>query len=505
VPSPPWKPGKPTTLIPLGNIDLATQWLPYARKMLRDLALQGDYRRKTVTPVPGVTISIETLGGIPRIIINAGGEFWWWTRFTGFLPPEEGGGRTTQIVAADVPGKIGAPDGPANLAGLYKYKQVFRGDRWLLRSPTITKTKGAVRLAIYEGHDDMNIHFFPVRLGTIMDNDRPQQPEFFFQLDLHIPPSTPVIGDFRLAGDAFSFLYGQEWAVLYGQIGGPTATGGTLVRGRYPTPDDPTDFLEEVTDIDLSTSSLPALPGPNPGAGTPLSGAPGIGFGYDQGNGSFDPLFPPDPDEPKDRDFYFLSLRSVDGVPAPSGQAAVMYRRGIEAPGINKMLTSWLLEEPIPVGSAAGVTRANVYEYQGKVFVIFGRFVEVNPGQNPPDRDWYFDQYVIDKVSGELLHTQLDCGVRMWAETTNGALYGYTMPSVTHTSTGAGQVMAHIRWQLRPLRFGVDEDRLSLFPVLDDEENPVNLLDIVTAVGPISISDARNVFETFNNLILQQH
>ena len=53
MPSPPWKPGKPTTLIPLGNIDLATQWLPYARKMLRDLALQGDYRRKTVTPVPG--------------------------------------------------------------------------------------------------------------------------------------------------------------------------------------------------------------------------------------------------------------------------------------------------------------------------------------------------------------------------------------------------------------------------------------------------------------------
>jgi len=475
--------------------------------MLRDLALQGDYRRKTVTPVPGVTISIETLGGIPRIIINAGGGFWWWTWFNGFLPPEEGGGRTSQIVSADVPGTIGAPDGPTNLAGLYKYQQVFRGDRWLIRTPTITKTSGGVRMAYYEGHDDMNIHFFPVWLGTVVDNGRTQQPRLFFHYDLYFSPTTPVWGDFRAgASIVYPFLYDKEWAILHGEIGGPGATGGTLIRGRYPTPDDPTDFFGEVQDIDLSVSSLSVLPGPNPGAGTPLPGSPGVGFGYDQGNGSFDPMFPPDPNAPKDRDFYFLSLRSVADVPAPSQQAAVMYRRGIEAPGVNKMLTSWLLEERIPTGFAAGVTRAHVYEYQGKVFVIFGRWVEVNPGQNPPDRDWYFDQYVIDKVSGELLHTQLDCGVRMWAETTNGALYGYTMPSVTHTSAGAGQVMAHIRWQLRPLRFGVnDEDRLSLFPVLDGDENPVNLLDIVTTQGPMPISDARHVFDTFNQLILQQH
>ena len=507
MPSPPWKPGKPTTLIPLGNIDLATQWLPYARKMLRDLALQGDYRRKTVTPVPGVTISIETLGGIPRIIINAGGGFWWWTRFIGFLSPEEGGGRTAQIVAADVPGKIGAPDGPTNLAGLYKYQQVFRGDRWFgSATPKITKTSGGVRLAIYEGHDDMNIDFFLVRLGTIVDNGSPQQPRFFYEHQIALNPGGPIIGDFRLGPAVYPFLYEEEWAILYGDIGGSLATDATLVRGRYPTADDPTIVLEEVHGIDLSTSSLSALPGPNPGSGSPLDhNSFSIAAGYWQGNGSYDPALPPDPEEPKDRDFYFIELRF-----APAGQAAVMYRRSIAAPSVNKMITSWLLAEHISTSSRAGVRRIHVYEYQGKVFVTFRRFVEhprppPNPHLNPGDRDYYFDQYVIDKVSGVLLHTQLDCGVRMWAETTNGALYGYTMPSVTYTNTDQPAPMGHLRWQLRPLRFGVDEERLSLFPVLDDEGNSVNLLDVVTTEGPLHSTDKFNVVDASNNLILQQH
>jgi hypothetical protein len=516
VPSPPWKPGKPTTLIPLGNIDLATQWLPYARKMLRDLALQGDYRRKTVTPVPGVTISIETLGGIPRIIINAGGEFWWWSYFSGFAPPEEGGGRIAQVVAADVPGLIGQPSGPTNFRGLYKYQQIFSGTKWLGGvTPQISKVSENLRVALYEAHDDLAIDYFVVRLGTVLDNFQAQQPTFFYDHTIALDLPAPVIGSFRLGPTVYAFLYATEWALLYGNnIGGPTATGGILVRGRYPTADDGTTFLSEVPGVDLSyVGGLTTLPGPNPGAGTALrSGSTTrIGFGYWQGNGSLDPLLPPPaPTAPLDRDFYFVALvETIDVIPASSPtryqQAAVVFRRSITAPGTNVMTTSFLLAEYIQPDGNENKVLFSVYEYGGKLWVIFGRYVSRFPDVfGNKDRDWYFDQYVVDKTTGVLLHTQLDCGIRTWVETSSG-IYGYTMPAVTFTYAGSTPTEAHIQWQLRKFEWGVDANALSLYPTLDESNNPINLLNITTTVTLGSSVSAGRAHDNFNNLILLQH
>lgn len=515
MPSPPWKPGKPTTLIPLGNIDLATQWLPYARKMLRDLALQGDYRRKTVTPVPGVTISIETLGGIPRIIINAGGEFWWWTYFFGFAPPEEGGGRIAQVVAADIPGLVGQPSGPTNFRGLYKYQQIFSGTKWLGGvTPQISKVDSNLRVALYEAHDDLTIDEFHVKLGTVLDNFQAQQPTVFYDHTIVLDLPAPVIGSFRLGPRVYTFLYATEWALLYGNdIGGPSADGATLVRGRYPTPDDDTVFLEQVNDVDLGVvSTLTELPGPNPGAGTELRSAAGarIGFGYWQGNGSFDPEFPPNPDEPKDRDFYFVALvETVDEIPGSSPtryqQAAVVFRRSIDAPETDLMLTAWLLDEYIQKGSSESKVLYSFYEYEGKLWVIFGRYVARFPEvSGNKDRDWYFDQYVVDKTTGVLLHTQLDCGIRTWVETSSG-IYGYTMPAVTFTYAGSTPTKAHIQWQLRKFEWGVDANALSLYPTLDESNNPINLLNITTTVTLGSSVSAGRAHDNFNNLILLQH
>ena len=515
MPSPPWKPGKPTTLIPLGNIDLATQWLPYARKMLRDLALQGDYRRKTVTPVPGVTISIETLGGIPRIIINAGGEFWWWTYFFGFAPPEEGGGRIAQVVAADVPGLIGQPSGPTNFRGLYKYQQIFSGTKWLGGvTPQISKVDSNLRVALYEAHDDLTIDEFHVKLGTVLDNFQAQQPTVFFDYTIILEPPAPVIGPFRLGPSVYAFLYATEWALLWGNtIGGPAAYSGTLVRGRYPTPDDDTVFLEQVNDVNLSVvSTLTELPGPNPGAGTELRSAMGarIGFGYWQGNGSHDPLLPPPaPEALADRDFYFVALVETTTVissdPLRYQQAAVVFRRSIDNPGTNVMLTSWLLAEYVQTLTNENKALYSAYEYEGKLWVIFGRYVSRSPEvYGNKDRDWYFDQYVIDKITGVLLHTQIDCGIRTWVETSNG-IYGYAMPAVTFTYSGSTPTEAHIEWKLRKYEWGVDANRLSLYPTLDASNNPIDLLNITTTFAVDNSLTAGGAYDYFNNLILLQH
>ena len=509
----PWKPGKPATLVPLGNIDLATQWVPYARRVLSQLAQQGDFRRKMIVPVPGVVIHLETRGGIPRIIIEAGGSFWWWSYFSGL----EGGGRIAQVVAADVPGQIAMPPPgePSDLRGLYKYQQIFSGDKWLgAKTPHIAKTNKLLRVALYEAHDDLNIDYFMVRLGTVQDNNQPQQPTFFHDEQINLTLPAPVVGPFRLGPAVYPFLFATEWALLYGNdIGGPTATGATLVRGRYPTPDDPTTFLAQSTGVDLSyVATLTHLPGPNPGAGTELrtSGLSRIGFGYWQGNGSFDPAFPPDPEAPLDRDFYFVALvETVDEIPGSSPtqyqQAAVVFKRSIDDPHTNTMVTSWLLAEYVQPDSEVPVMYS-CYEYQGKLWVIFGRYVLRDPGGSAPeDRDWFHDQYVIDKNTGVLLHTQLDCGVRLWAETATG-IYGYALPAVTFSYDSFGNATeAHIEWKLRQYAFGTDAGALSLFPVEDELGDPIDLLSITSTQILSPGQPAGGQYDSFNHFVLLQH
>lgn len=513
----PWKPGKPATLIPLGNIDLATRWVPYARRVLTQLAQQGDFRRKMIVPAPGIVIHLETRGGIPRIIIEAGGSFWWWTYFFGNAPPEEGGGRIAQVVAADVPGQIGMPPPgePSDLRGLYKYQQIFSGEKWLGSvTPHIVKTSTLLRVALYEAHDDLNIDYFMVRLGNVQDNNQPQQPTFFHDEQINLTLPAPVVGPFRLGPTVYPFLFATEWALLYGNnIGGPTATGGTLVRGRYPTPDDQTTFLAQVNNVDLSyVSTLTHLPGPNPGSGTELrtGASTRIGFGYWQGNGSFDPAFPPDPEDPLDRDFYFVSIvETIDAIPGSSPtqyqQAAVVFKRSIETPGTNAMVTAWLLDEYIQPNGNENKALYSVYEYEGKLWVIFGRYVLRDPGgAAPKDRDWFFDQYVIDKDTGILLHTQIDCGIRTWAETASG-IYGYAMPTVTFTYAGSTPTEAHIQWKLRKYEFGVDLEAMSLFPVEDGNGDPIDLLDITSTLLLGSSLTAGRAHDNFNNFVLLQH
>ena len=513
---PPWKPGKPATLIPLGNIDLATQWVPYARRALSQLAQQGDFRRKMIVPAPGITIHLETRGGIPRIIIEAGGSFWWWSYFFGFAPEEEGGGRIAQVVAADVPGLIGAPeDEPTNLKGLYKYQEIFSGEKWLGSvTPHIVKVEDTLRVALYEAHDDLTIDEFVVRLGIVLDNFQVQQPTFFHDYTIPLSLPAPVVGPFRLGPTVYPFMFATEWALLYGNdVGGPAATGAVVVRGRYPTPDDDTVVLAETFDVDLdSVGTLTELPGPNPGSGTELRavGTSRIGFGYWQGNGSFDPEFPPNPDAPLDRDFYFVALvETVDEIPDSDPtryqQAAVMFRRSIEFPADDIILTSWLLDEYIQPDGNENKGLYSVYEYEGKLWVIFGRYVSRFPEVfNNKDRDWFFDQYVVDKTTGELLHTQLDCGIRTWVETANG-IWGYEMPAVTFTYSGSTPTEAHVEWKLRQYKFGEGQELLSLFPVLDDQDEPIDLLNITSTIILGSSLTAGRAHDNFNNFVLLQH
>lgn len=76
-----WRRGNPSTFIPVGDVGEATKWLPYARVQLEVMmnnlvAAPTDlqpYRRRTYRPADGVTITLESLHGIPRITIEAGG------------------------------------------------------------------------------------------------------------------------------------------------------------------------------------------------------------------------------------------------------------------------------------------------------------------------------------------------------------------------------------------------------------------------------------------------
>ena len=76
-----WRRGNPSTFIPVGDVGEATKWLPYARVQLEVMmnnlvAAPTDlqpYRRRTYRPADGVTITLESLHGIPRITIETGG------------------------------------------------------------------------------------------------------------------------------------------------------------------------------------------------------------------------------------------------------------------------------------------------------------------------------------------------------------------------------------------------------------------------------------------------
>lgn len=501
-----------------GDRRKAAQWLPFARKKIawwKQQNAPGVWNHKWWVPGGEVRVRVDRTAKSEWIWIRIEeGAFWWWTYFFG---TDAFDNRIAQVVAADVPGKIGAPDGPSDLFGLYKYRNIFEGSRWLgSKTPQIAKAGKRLILALYEVHADPEPDEFLVRLGVVADNNKPQQPEFLYDHVIPIDPGAPVLGISRVGPAVYPFLFAEEWAVLYGMnVGGPTASGATLVRGRYPTADDPTIFLEQIDDIDLdsfSVANLTALPGPNPGAGTALRTAASsrIGFGYWQGNGSFDPLSPPNPDAPKDRDFYFVALvETVDEIPGSSPtryqQAAVVFRRSIDTPGVNGMVTSWLLAEYIQPNANQNIALYSVYEYQGKLWVIFGRYERHYPSPSSNiDRDWLFDQYVIDKNTGDLLHTQLDCGIRRWAETDAG-LYGYAMPTVTYTYAGPTPTAAHLQWKLRRYEFGVDAAALSLFPVEDDLGQPVDLLSITTTVTLGSSATAGRAHDNFNHLILLQH
>jgi hypothetical protein len=169
------------------------------------------------------------------------------------------------------------------------------------------------------------------------------------------------------------------------------------------------------------------------------------------------------------------------------------------------MATSFLLAEYIQPSVNENKVLFSVYEYEGKLWVIFGRYVARFPEvSGNKDRDWYFDQYVVDKTTGVLLHTQLDCGIRTWVETSSG-IYGYTMPAVTFTYAGSTPTQAHIQWQLRKYEWGVDADALSLYPTLDEFDNPINLLNITTTRGIGNSLAAGRIYDDANNLVLLQH
>lgn len=511
-----WKPGKPATLIPLGNIDLATQWVPYARRALSQLAQQGDFRRKMIVPAPGIVIHLETRGGIPRIIIEAGGSFWWWAYLNGppgGLPVNE---RFATIVAADVPGTIRQPDTPVSVAQLYGAREIFNGPMWLvINTPHVVKLKNMLGVAVYEGHNDLSLDEFYLRLGTVLDNGQPAQPQMFYDLVVPLPDADPgdpppqvVRGD---GPSAHPFFFGSEWAVLMRKSGvAPFVDVPIWVRGRYPTADDPTVELERRDDLvlDYDGAMTAGLPGPNPGAGDRIRRI-AADLNLWQGSGSFDPENPPDPETPADMDFYYVVLAEtrtripdIPGEPSPLyQQAPVLIRRSILDPETDVMATAWLLDEYVQTENSP--TIFSVQEYQGKVWLIFGRYVRrFLPPAVELDRDWYFDQYVVDKTTGELLYTQLDCGVRVWTVTDSG-IFGYTMPEVTFSdySDYNGQQtakMAHVKWQLGKYQFDENEP-MKLVPVLDANNDPVVLLDFVSNI-PAFLKDSSGTLIGYTKL-----
>jgi hypothetical protein len=65
-----WWPGKPIRIIPVGDVDAASEWIPFARRKMVELSRFGDYARRTWYPADGVVIRGEMLSGIPRVFIE---------------------------------------------------------------------------------------------------------------------------------------------------------------------------------------------------------------------------------------------------------------------------------------------------------------------------------------------------------------------------------------------------------------------------------------------------
>lgn len=68
-----WQPGQPHKFIPQGDVAEASKWLGVARRRLAVLAQQGEFVQQQFSPADGVTIDINTLRDIPRIMIEVGG------------------------------------------------------------------------------------------------------------------------------------------------------------------------------------------------------------------------------------------------------------------------------------------------------------------------------------------------------------------------------------------------------------------------------------------------
>ena len=68
-----WQPGQPHKFIPQGDVAEASKWLGVARRRLAVLAQQGEFVQQQFSPADGVTIDINTLRDIPRIMITVGG------------------------------------------------------------------------------------------------------------------------------------------------------------------------------------------------------------------------------------------------------------------------------------------------------------------------------------------------------------------------------------------------------------------------------------------------
>ena len=67
--------GKPVKVVPSGDVPAALKWVGYAKKRAWELLAQGTWRRKVIHPDADTTIRIETLAGIPRVMIEVrGGE-----------------------------------------------------------------------------------------------------------------------------------------------------------------------------------------------------------------------------------------------------------------------------------------------------------------------------------------------------------------------------------------------------------------------------------------------
>lgn len=506
-----------------GDRRKAAQWLPFARKRIAWWKQQnqpGVWNHKWWVPGGEVRVSVDRVAQSEWIWIRIKeGGFWWW----GLFWEEDDNGDMVMIVrAADIPEGVSQGGGVITeaLPAGYRALPIYRNDaeaEFGVGHGVIVKADRSLRGMIHDFHNHRVVGV------TGLDNGRPQQLQPMF-----IVPFVDEITELpKNPQRIYSFAYRTESAILFGGTPFPSFEPAfKLLRAAYTTPGQPAVVTEPV-DVDLSDMfDIPELPGPNGTEGVETNDTSPLFFlGAWQGNNSHDE--PPSPEAEPDLDFYLVSLVETEdevdpGPPVRYQQAVVLRRRSVVDPDTDIMSSSWLLEEwvqrqhsgdtPALYASWDTPVLSWVYEYRGRVFVIFQRYVEDAPGDpDNTDRDWFFDQYVIDKETGELLHTQIDCGIRIWAETDQG-IYGYAQPRVTFTHEGEIPTEAHVEWELNKYEFGTGGDEWSLFVARDANDDPIRLLEAVTTYLP---EDFPGFFEDMvptgagdinrNRMILLQH